>query len=306
MTNRHVLSMSDLSGDDVVSILNSSERHDLPQLLKGRGAAMIFEHPSLRTRNASEMAVFALGGLPLTIRGEEIGIDHRESAEDIAMTLSGYHALIGGRVGDHSILSRMATRIDEAGRAVPVINLLSDVEHPTQALADLLTIRQHFGRIEGLTVAFIGDANNVARSLALGCALSGAAFRLASPEGVSLSEDDISLVRQLGGEISQGHDAQIAATGADVLYSDVWVSMGEEHQGDTKRETFANFTIDDDLLSSASDSAVVMHCLPAHRGEEVSASVIDGPRSLIWPQAENRMHSIRGLIYHLLAQEELT
>lgn len=305
MIARHVLSMTDLTSMDVVAVLDAAERNDLAKVMAGRGAALVFEHPSARTRNASEMAVFALGGHPLTIRGDEIGIDRRESAEDVAMTLSGYHGLIGARVAKHSTLSRMAAALDSAGRRVPIVNLLSDFEHPTQALADLLTIRQHFGKIDGLTVSFIGDANNVARSLAIGCALTGAKFRLASPEGIAFSEADMSLIRGLGGEISQSHDAHEAAAGADVLYTDVWVSMGEEKEAQAKRNAFAKFSIDDELLARATPSAIVMHCLPAHRGEEVTASVIDGPRSVIWAQAENRMHAIRGLIFHLFDQGEL-
>ncbi len=182
--NRHILSMADLSGDDIRNILDAAERPELAKVMTGLGCALVFEHPSARTRNAAEMAVFQLGGHPLTIRGDEIGIDSRESAEDIAMTLSSYHSMIGARVARHSTLLRMAKAIDGSGREVPVVNLLSDHEHPSQTLADLLTMRQHFGALEGLTVAFIGDANNVARSLALGCSLTGANFRLASPIGI--------------------------------------------------------------------------------------------------------------------------
>ena len=298
---RHVLSMTDLTAADINEILDASERPGLEKVLAGRGAALIFEHPSARTRNASEMAVFALGGHPVTIRAEEIGIDQRESAEDVAMTLSGYHAMIGARVARHATLTRMTGALDARGREVPVVNLLSDVEHPSQALADLLTIRQEFGRIEGLKVAFIGDANNVARSLAFACALTGADFRIASPEGIELSAADLSTVRELGGKLVACHDAREAAAGADVLYSDVWVSMGEESEAE-KRDAFSGFTIDDDLLELAAKDAIVLHCLPAHRGEEVTASVIDGPRSRIWRQAENRMHALRGLIHLLFSQ----
>ena len=298
--NRHVLSMTDLSSDDITNVLNAAEKPDLDKLMTGRGCALIFEHPSLRTRNAAEMAVFSLGGHPLTIKGEEIGIDARESAEDIAMTLSSYHAMIGARVARHSTLSRMAGAIDRSGRDVAVVNLLSDLEHPSQTLADLLTMRQHFGVLKGLTVSFIGDANNVARSLALGCSLMGASFRLGSPAGVDFTEDDYAKFKSLGGEVAVYHDPITAAAGSDVLYSDVWISMGAEGETKATREAFAAFTIDDALLGKASARAIVMHCLPAHRGEEVSASVIDGPRSLIWPQATNRMHSLRGLMFMML------
>ncbi|HUY05800.1 MAG TPA: ornithine carbamoyltransferase [Acidimicrobiales bacterium] len=300
--NRHVLSMRDLSRGDITRALDAAERTDLQKVMAGNGAALIFEHPSTRTRNAAEMAIFGLGGHPLTIRGEEIGIDTRESAEDVAMTLSGYHSLIGARVARHSTLQRMADAIDHAGRDVPIVNLLSDFEHPSQALADLLTMRQHFGGLEGLTVSFIGDANNVARSLAIGCLTMGAKFRLGSPVGVDFSKEDHEQFAKVGGEVIVFHDPVAAATDADVLYSDVWVSMGEEREAQAKRAAFLEFTIDDALLSRASTRAVVMHCLPAHRGEEVSASVIDGPRSLTWPQAINRMHSMRGLIFTMLTK----
>ena len=303
--NRHVLSMTDLSTDDITNVLDAAEQPDLAKVMTGMGCALIFEHPSARTRNAAEMAVYRLGGHPLTIRGDEIGIDQRESAEDMAMTLSGYHSVIGARVARHSTLSRMTRAIDSSGRAVPVVNLLSDYEHPSQALADLLTMRQHFGVLEGLTVAFIGDANNVARSLALGCALTGASFRLGSPTGIDFVPEDYEIFKSIGASVTVFHDPIAAAENADVLYSDVWVSMGEEGEARAKRESFRAFTIDDSLLESASERAIVMHCLPAHRGEEVSAKVIDGPRSVIWPQAVNRMHSLRGLLYVMLVNGSL-
>lgn len=301
---RHFLSMGDLTNEDLEIVLDASERPGLSRILTDRGAALIFEHPSTRTRNAAEMAVFVLGGHPLTMRGEEIGIDTRESAEDVALTLSGYHALIGARVARHATLERMAGAIDAAGLKVPVINLLSDLEHPSQALADLLTMRQHFGYLKRLTVSFIGDANNVARSLAIGCALVGANFRLGSPAGIEFSRKDHELVASFGGEIVQSHDPVEVAEGADVLYGDVWVSMGEEADAKTKRAAFADFTIDERLLSHATERAIVMHCLPAHRGEEITAEVIDGPRSKVWHQAINRTHTLRGLIYTLLSGQD--
>ena len=298
----HVLSMTDLSPSEVIAVLDRAERSDLTPLLVGRGVALIFEHPSARTRNAAELSVFQLGGHPVTIRGEEIGIDRRESAEDIAATLSGYHALLGARVARHATLLRFASSIDALEREMPVVNLLSDHEHPTQALADLLTIRQEFGDLTGVKIAFIGDANNVARSLAIGAAQVGAKFSIASPSGFKFHPEDIALVASLGGEVEVCATAKEAAAEADVLYTDVWISMGEEEQAEAKRAAFAAFTIDEELLTYASARVIVMHCLPAHRGEEVTASVIDGPRSRIWEQAENRMHAMRGL-WHLLCDE---
>ena len=297
---KNLLVMADLGPADVSAILDLAERAVPPRVLEGKGAALVFEHPSARTRNAAEMAVVRLGGHPVTIRGEEIGFDTRESVEDVAMTLACFHALIGARVASHSTLLRIADSLRQHGRAVPTVNLLSDLEHPSQALADLLTIRQCFGKIEGRSVAFIGDGNNVARSLAYGCALSGAAFRIASPAGYELSDDDLAGVRKLGGEIERYGRPEDAAAGADVLYTDVWVSMGEEAAGAAKRAAFAGYTLDERLLSLAETDAVVLHCLPAHRGEEVSAAVLDGPASRIWQQAENRMYALVGACAHLL------
>lgn len=298
MTNS-VLRISDLSVADLARVLELSRAPIGSRPLAGRGAALVFEHPSARTRNASEMAVFQLGGHPVTIRGDEIGFDTRETVEDVARTLASYHAVIAARVAKHSTLERMALALAESGSKTPVINLLSDLEHPTQALADLLTIEATFGHLAGLTVAFIGDANNVARSLGDALALCGATFRVASPSGFAFGQHDIDRVSALGGALELFESAEDAANGADVLYTDVWVSMGEEIEADTKRRVFRGFTIDEELLSVASRDAIVLHCLPAHRGEEISAEVLEGPRSRIWLQAENRMHSIRGLLRHL-------
>jgi ornithine carbamoyltransferase len=299
----NLLRMTDLELEDLTTILDLAESHALTPVLAGKGAALVFEHPSARTRNAAEMAVVQLGGHPVTIRGEEIGFDVRERVEDVARTLASFHALIGARVARHETLDRLAGALGAAGVAVPIVNLLSDEEHPTQALADLLTIRQHFGKLEGLRVAFIGDGNNVARSLAYGCALVGATCTIASPEGFALSDDDVATTRALGGEVDRCETAAEAATGADVLYTDVWISMGEEPGAVAKRQAFKGFTIDDALLKRASREAIVLHCLPAHRGEEISAAVIDGPRSYVWQQAENRMHAIRGLLAWLFDAE---
>jgi ornithine carbamoyltransferase len=198
----------------------------------------------------------------------------------------------------------MSAALHDAGSSVPVVNLLSDVEHPTQALADLLTIEQCFGRLRDISVAFIGDANNVARSLGDALALAGASFRVASPAGFAFGPDDVERVAKLGGELVLCDSAAEASEGADVLYTDVWVSMGEEKEAEEKRKVFRPYSIDSTLLDLAGPNAIVMHCLPAHRGEEISAEVLDGPRSRVWLQAENRLHSIRGLLSHLFAVEQ--
>jgi ornithine carbamoyltransferase len=295
----HVLTMGDLTPADVTTILDLAEEKSPPRVLDGRGAALVFEHPSARTRNAAEMAVVALGGHPVTIRAEEVGLDRRESSEDVARTLACYHAMIGARVAHHEVLERMARTLDAAGISVPVINLLSDREHPTQVLADLLTIRQCLGGLEGRVVTFIGDANNVCRSLAFGCALTGARMRICSPAGFTFGEEDLGRALAFGGAVSVVDSPEEAATGADVLYTDVWVSMGEEGGAEEKRRAFHGFTIDADLVARAAPEAIVLHCLPAHRGEEITSQVLDSPASRVWLQAENRMHAMRGLFAHL-------
>jgi ornithine carbamoyltransferase len=299
------LQVSDLSSEGIATVLDLAKAPSGDRPLVGKGAALVFEHPSARTRNASEMAVVQLGGHPVTIRGEEVGFDRRESVEDVARTLACYHAAILARVADHLTLERMSSALRASGVSVPVVNLLSDLEHPTQALADLLTIDQCLGGLAGVSVAFIGDANNVARSLGDALALSGAALRVASPSGFAFDEIDAARVAALGGELVLCGTAKEAASGADVLYSDVWVSMGEEAQAAEKRRAFAAFTIDASLLASAKPDAIVMHCLPAHRGEEITAEVLDGPQSRVWLQAENRMHSIRGLLEYLFDPDNL-
>ncbi|HVB05874.1 MAG TPA: ornithine carbamoyltransferase [Acidimicrobiales bacterium] len=296
---RHLLSMADLDGAEVREILALSSRPELPQSLTGKGAALLFEHPSARTRNASEMAVVQLGGHPVTIRGEEVGFDVRESVEDIALVLARFYAVIGARVAKHRTLERMVAALGAEHSPVPVVNLLSDREHPTQALADLLTIEQCLGELPGRVVAYIGDANNVCRSLAFALARVGATLKVASPAGYAPEPEDLTTTAALGGELVVCDSPEQAARDADVLYTDVWVSMGEEAEAAAKRRAFSGYTISEALLSLASPEAIVLHCLPAHRGEEIAAEVIDGPRSRVFLQAENRMHSIRGLLAFL-------
>ena len=293
---RHVLSMADFAPGEIEQVLDLAYDEQLPPVLTGRGAALIFEHPSARTRNAMEMAVVQLGGHPLTIRGEEVGFDVRESVEDVAATLACFHSLLGARVAKHVTLERLVAGLGGDQARVPLINLLSDREHPSQTLADLLTMRACLGRLKGLQVAFIGDSNNVCRSLAFGCALVGAHLRVASPEGFQLSDADQAQAKSLGGAPQLSSDPEQAARGADVLYTDVFVSMGESSE---KRAAFSGFCLDEHLLELASPEAIVLHCLPAHRGEEITAGVIDGPQSRVWAQAENRMHSLRALIAYL-------
>jgi ornithine carbamoyltransferase len=267
----------------------------VPQALAGKGVAALFEKPSARTRISVEMAVWTLGGHPIYVRGEEVGLDTRESVEDVARTMAGMCALIAARVFDHRVLERMESAVD-----VPIVNLLSDRAHPCQALADLLTLREHFGRLEGLRVAYVGDGNNVAASLAFGAALSGVELVVASPEGYELDADVVAGARNLGGTIELTGDPYDAVRAADAVYTDVWTSMGQESERAQRLQAFAGFTVDEALMKGAGDAAVFLHCLPAHRGEEVEAEVIDGPGSLVWRQAANRMDAVRALFVELL------
>ncbi len=296
----HVLEVDDLGPAGVAAVMSLAELEPdaLSRVLAGRGVALLFEKPSNRTRNSSEMAVVALGGHPVSIQGSEVGLDVRETAADVARTLACYHAVIGARVIDHGTLERMTAALDGAGVAVPVINLLSDRAHPCQALADLLTLRDCFGAdgVADRTVAYIGDANNVWRSLALVASMAGIPTRVASPAGYGPSAADVDLVRSFGGDLLVTTDPGEAASGADALYTDVWTSMGQEAEREARLRAFAGFQVDEALLARASHDAVVLHCLPVHRGEEISAGVVDGERSAVWRQAANRMHAMRGLL----------
>lgn len=277
---RHLLSIRDLSAKDLEWILTASEQPH-PRPLEGKGVALYFEKPSARTRNSMELATAQLGGHPVYIQKDELGMGSRESVADVTHTLACYHAVIAGRVFDHGLLEQMA-----AVNAAPVLNMLSGTDHPLQALADLLTIRQLLGRLEGAKIAFIGEGNNVSRSLAEACALAGADFVIASPEGYGLE-----------GARAVADPAE-AVEGADIVYTDVWVSMGGE-DSDERRQAFEPYQVDEALMARGKD-AWFLHCLPARRGEEVTAPVIDGPRSAVWRQAENRMHTARGAMLWML------
>lgn len=296
----NLLRMSDLSPDELLAVLSLAADPDPLPVLAGKGVALVFEHPSNRTRNAAEMAVVTLGGHPVSIMKDEVGIDVRESAEDVARTLAEYHAALCVRAARHSTLERMSAALRRSG--VPVINLLSDVEHPTQAVADVKTIVDEFGTIAGKKVAYIGDANNVCRSLSLAVAALGGDFVAASPPGHTLDDAALNAAKGLAGHVSLAATPQEAAEGADVLYTDVWVSMGDR-DAEAKRTAFFGYTIDEALVASADPRAIVLHCLPAHRGEEITASVIDGPQSRVWAQARNRLDALRGVLLLLLGDD---
>lgn len=302
MSIPRLLEVDDLDPARVTTILDRAEEWKrtpaaLPTPLAGRGAALLFEKPSARTRMSTEMAVATLGGHPVYLRGEEVGIGTRESVEDVARTLAGYCAVIAARVFDHALLEGFA-----AAAAVPVVNLLSDRAHPTQALADLLTVREVLGHLDGRRLAYVGDGNNVATSLAFAAALTGLELVVASPPGYELDDDVVDRARNLGGTIELLADPHEAVRGADAVYTDVWTSMGQEAEADARRAAFAGYQVDAGLMDSAGPDARLLHCLPAHRGEEVSAEVLDGPRSVVWQQAANRMHATRALLATLLEE----
>jgi ornithine carbamoyltransferase len=301
---RSFLEVDDLDPVRLRSVLDQAvawkaDPAQVPGALAGRGVAALFEKPSARTRISIEMAIATLGGHPIYVRAEEVGLDTRESVEDVARTMAGMCAVIAARVFDHRTLERMDAAVD-----VPIVNLLSDRAHPCQALADLLTLREHYGRLEGLRVAFVGDGNNVAASLAFGAALSGVELAVASPDGYELDAEVVARVRNLGGTIELTGDPDDAVRGVDAIYTDVWTSMGQETEREQRLHAFAGFTVNEELLKAAGPDAVFLHCLPAHRGEEVAAEVIDGPRSLVWPQAANRMHAARSLLAHVLREAD--
>jgi ornithine carbamoyltransferase len=282
-----LLTVAGLGAEGVGEILALSELPDLGLPLAGKGVALVFQKPSARTRNSMEIAVVQLGGHPVYIQKEEVGLGSRESAEDVARTLACYHAVIAARVMDHRDLEAMAAATEK-----PLLNLLSDRAHPLQALADLLTAKQLLGRLEGARIAYVGDGdNNVCRSLAEACSLLGVELRVASPEGFRLSDT-------LDG-VTQFADPVEAVEGADIVYTDVWVSMGQDGEAEARTEALAPYRVDEALMARC-PNARFLHCLPARRGEEVSAAVIDGPQSAVWLQAENRMHTARGALAWLM------
>ncbi len=293
---RHVLEIDDLSVVELDQVLTLASRGDVPTPLAGRGVALVFEKPSARTRNSMELATVQLGGHPVYIRPEEVGIETRETAEDVIRTLGCYHDVVAARVFSHGVLERMA-----AVDVVPVVNLLSDEAHPMQALADLLTIRQIFGDVSDLTVTYVGDANNVWRSLAIGCAMTGISSRVSSPTGYGATEQDLARIARWGPPAQVVDDPHEAVSGAHVIYTDVWTSMGQETERVERLAAFEGFGVDGSMMARAAEGAVFLHCLPAHRGEEVTDEVLEGPSSRVWQQAENRMHAARGLLW-LLAE----
>jgi ornithine carbamoyltransferase len=256
--------------------------------LTGRSIALVFEKPSTRTRISFEVGVAELGATPLVLRGDELQLSRGESPGDTGRVLSRFLDAIVIRSGAHEAVAELATAAE-----VPVVNALTPLHHPCQALADLLTLRERFGDLQGLRLAYVGDGNNVPRSLAIACELAGVELVVAAPAGYQLEKGH-------GAKLTD--DPRDAASGADALYTDVWVSMGDEQEAARRRADLAPFRLDSELLGLASERAVVLHCLPAHPGEEIEADVLYGPRSAVWDQAENRLHTQKALLRTLLAE----
>jgi ornithine carbamoyltransferase len=288
----HFLTGEELDREELLALLERAEelkggrgRGEGRESLTGRSVALIFEKPSTRTRVSFEVGVGELGATPIVLRADELQLTRGESIGDTARVLSGYLHGIVIRSGSDDRVSELA-----AGSTVPVVNGLTPQHHPCQALADLLTLKERFGELEGLRLAYVGDGNNVARSLAILGAIAGVEVMIASPEGYEIEE----------GLAEQTDDPRAAVSGADALYTDVWVSMGDEGEAARRRANLAPYQLNEELLAAASDRAIAMHCLPAHPNEEITAEVLYGDRSAVWDQAENRLHAQKALLERLL------
>jgi len=304
LNGRHFLSVLDLSSEELTAVLNTAVAlrkgeqpfGELP--LKNKTLAMIFQKPSLRTRVSFETGMTKLGGHAIYLAPSDISLGKRETTEDISIVLSRYVDVMMARVFGHDVVEELAQYA-----MVPVINGLSELEHPCQVLADLQTILERKGRLAGLDACYIGDGNNVAHSLMYGAARTGMNMTIISPEGYEPSEEVAARARAIGGDVGSAINMTPdldAASGADVLYTDVWASMGQESEASVRRDAFAGYTIDADLMRRAKDDAVILHCLPAHYGAEIDYEISRLPNSAIFDQAENRMHAQNALILHQL------
>jgi ornithine carbamoyltransferase len=307
MKGKDLLSVADLSGEEIRQLI--SDAVDMKaagwlSTLSGKTLAIMFEKPSLRTRVSFELAMRQLGGQTIYLSPAEVGLGQREAVSDVARVLSRYVDAIAARTFSHQSLEALASY-----SSVPVINALSDWEHPCQALADLLTIYERKGELAGLSLAFVGDGNNVARSLMLAASLTGMNFRIASPSGYAIDDRVVQLAQSNaasgGGAILCTEDPRLAVNGADIVYTDVWASMGQEAEAEARRKVFASYQVTDELLSLAGGEAIFMHPLPAHHGEEVAEGVIDSPRSVVFDQAENRLHLQKALLAEILGGLEI-
>jgi ornithine carbamoyltransferase len=307
MKDKDLLSISDLSSIDIHLLLADAvelRADGWLSTLAGKTLALLFEKPSLRTRMSFELAMRQLGGECVYLSPAEVGLGKRESAKDVAGVLSRYVDVLAVRTFAQETLLELARYAD-----VPVINALSDFEHPCQALADLLTIFDHKESLKGVRLAYIGDGNNVARSLTLAGALVGMEIRVATPADFALDEKTIELAKEYAQDseasIMTTNDPEMAARGADVIYTDTWVSMGQEREHESRLQTFAGFQVNRKLMNMAAPQAIFMHCLPAHRGEEVTDEIIDGPASVVLDQAENRLFAQKAVLAQMLGGAEI-
>ncbi|HKI66019.1 MAG TPA: ornithine carbamoyltransferase [Solirubrobacterales bacterium] len=293
MTKRDFLTGEELGAFELSKLLDlaaelKSERGTSEKPLAGRSIGLVFVKPSTRTRISFEVGVAELGATPIVLRGDELQLSRGESPGDTGRVLSRFLDAIAIRSGSHEEVAELA-----AAAEVPVVNALTPLHHPCQALADLQTLRERRGDLHGLRLAYVGDGNNVARSLAIACELAGVELTVAAPDGYQLEE---------GHGVRLTDDPRDAASGADAIYTDVWVSMGDEAEAERRRADLTPYRVDADLLGAAADDAIVLHCLPAHPGEEISADVLYGPQSAVWDQAENRLHAQKALLLTLLAE----
>jgi ornithine carbamoyltransferase len=302
LAGRDCLTLAEFVPGEVRLILDEAQklkmlrRSRIPfRPLFGKTLAMVFQKPSNRTRVSFEVGMYHLGGHALPLSPQELQIGKRETPSDTGRVLARYIDAIMVRTFDHEELEELAAAAD-----VPVINGLSDSHHPCQALADLLTIREELGELEGVKITYVGDGNNVAHSLAIACALTGAELTIAHPEGHGPDEDVVELATKLGDAPTITEDPQEGVAGARVVYTDVWASMGQEAEAEERKKKFMPYQVNEELMSRAAPGAIFLHCLPAHRGEEVTAGVIDGPQSRVFDQAENRLHAQKALLYLLL------
>jgi ornithine carbamoyltransferase len=295
---KDLLSVADLSAAEVEKIIAQAlkiKRGPTPQALSGKILVLLFEKPSLRTRVSFEVAIHQLGGYCLYLSPDEVGLGKRESASDVARVLSRYVHGIIARTFAHQTLQALASH-----STVPVINALSDLEHPCEALGDILTIREKKGKLKGLTLAFIGDGNNVANSLLLAATQVGINFCIASPPGYAVKDEILHMAKGLashsGSQIALTDKPEQAVKDADVVYTDVWTSMGQEVESAIRRKAFAKYQVDTRLLSLAKKDVIFMHPLPAHHGEEVDVGILEDPRSVVFDQSENRLHVQKALL----------
>jgi ornithine carbamoyltransferase len=298
LKGRSFTTVADWSRDDLIEVLDLADQlkrlqqaREEHHLLPGRTLGMIFQKPSTRTRVSFEVGIYQLGGTGLYLSAGDLQLGRGETIKDTAVVLSRYLDAVMIRTFAQSDVEDLA-----ANASIPVINGLTDSAHPCQALADVMTIRERFGRLDGLKVVYLGDGNNVCASLMVACAKLGMEFVAATPAGYRPQGEAIRIAREAGGSVELVEDPRAAVTGADVLYTDVWTSMGQEEERERRLQDLAGFGIDADLVERAGDGAIVLHCLPAHYGEEITEDVLYGPQSAVWDQAENRLHAQKALM----------